>query len=134
MSSVLQPSESVLRVTTPRLRITTTRSGTAVTVRLDGEVDQGDRGILEDVLAKALADSPARLIIDLAGLTFCYSVCLNALLTVRLQAEAAGVRMVLAAPPAQTRRLLEITGADEVFPIHATVPVALLAGAGRQPR
>ncbi|MFH8386678.1 STAS domain-containing protein [Kitasatospora sp. NPDC018058] len=119
-----------LQVTTPRLRITTTTvSGTAVIVHLDGEVDQDDRGALEGVLTKAVADRPPRLIVDLTGLIFCYSVCLNALLTARQDAQAAGVEMLLAAPGPQTLRLLEITGADEVFPIHASVRAALTAAA-----
>ncbi|MFJ9847371.1 STAS domain-containing protein [Kitasatospora sp. NPDC101155] len=123
-----------LRIVTPRLRITTTTaSGTAVIVHLDGEVDQDDRGTLDDVLAKALADRPPGLIIDLSGLAFFYSVCLNALLTARLDAKAAGVEIMLAAPPPQTRRVLEITGADEVFSIHTSVRAALAAAAGRRP-
>ncbi|MFF2145140.1 STAS domain-containing protein [Kitasatospora sp. NPDC058190] len=122
-----------LQVTTPRLRITTTTvPGTAVIVHLDGEVDQEDRGTLENVLTKAVTDRPPRLIVDLAGLVFCYSVCLNALLTARQDANAAGVEMLLAAATPQTMRLLEITGADEVFTIHPSVRAALTDATNRR--
>ena len=118
-----------LRVLTPHLRITTTKlPGTAVIVRLDGEADQEDRRRLDNALSHVLQDRPPRLVIDLAGQTFCYSVCLNALLAARLDAKDAGVEMVLAAPPPQTMRLLEITGTDEVFTVRSSVRTAL-AGA-----
>ncbi|MFI8454316.1 STAS domain-containing protein [Kitasatospora sp. NPDC085464] len=118
-----------LRVLTPHLRITTTKlPGTAVIVRLDGEADQEDRCRLDNALSRALQDRPPRLVIDLADQTFCYSVCLNALLVARLDAKAAGVEMVLAAPPPQTMRLLEVTGTDEVFTVRSSVRTAL-AGA-----
>ncbi|MER5352052.1 STAS domain-containing protein [Kitasatospora sp. NPDC002551] len=117
------------RVLTPRLRITIrTLPGTAVIVRLDGEADQEDRPGLDHALSRALRDRPPRLVIDLAGQTFCYSVCLNALLAARLDANAAGVEMMLAAPPPQTVRLLKITGADTAFTIHPSLHAAL-AGA-----
>ncbi|MER6300690.1 STAS domain-containing protein [Kitasatospora sp. NPDC001539] len=136
MSPVPDPSGSTRhdcpdppRVPTPHLRITTAKlPGTAVIVRIDGEADQEDRRKLDDALSRALQDRPPRLVIDLAGQTFCYSVCLNALLAARMDARAAGVEMVLAAPPPQTMRLLEITGTDELFTVRSSVRAAL-AGA-----
>lgn len=122
-----------LRAFTPRLRITSAAlPGTAVIVRIEGEVDQEDRHKLDNALLRAVRDRPPRLVVDLTGLTLCYSVCLNALLAARLHARAAGVEMVLAAPPPQTMRVLEITGADEVFTIRATVRAALTGATVRR--
>ncbi|MFJ6772644.1 STAS domain-containing protein [Kitasatospora sp. NPDC091257] len=114
-------------ILTPHLRITTTKiPGTAVIVRLDGVADdQEDRRRLNNALSRALQDRPPWLVIDLANQTFCYSVCLNALLAARLGAKAAQVEMMLAAPPPQTMRLLEITGTDAAFTIHPSVHAAL---------
>ncbi|MFB7908353.1 STAS domain-containing protein [Kitasatospora sp. NPDC056076] len=110
----------------PALRITTTTdSGTARIVHLHGEVDQDQRQRLERALRRALDDRPPRLVVDLAGLSFCDSTGLNALLKTRLAANAAGLPFVLAAPCPQTRRLLEITGTDEVFTIRDSVHAAL---------
>ncbi|MFE9428304.1 STAS domain-containing protein [Kitasatospora sp. NPDC006697] len=99
--------------------------GEAVIVRLDGEVDLEDRQPLQQALARVAQTRPPRLIVDLTGLVFCHSVCLNALLAARQRARAAGVEMVLAAPPPQTRRVLEITGTDQVFTICSSVRTAL---------
>ncbi|MFD7987729.1 STAS domain-containing protein [Kitasatospora indigofera] len=110
----------------PVLRITTTTdSGTARILHLAGEVDQDERQRLESALRRAVAHRPPRLVVDLAGLTFCDSTGLNALLKTRLAARAAGFPLVLAAPTPQTRRLLEITGTDEAFTIRDSVRAAL---------
>ncbi|MFJ8623741.1 STAS domain-containing protein [Kitasatospora sp. NPDC093550] len=119
------PSENA-GFSVPLLRITTTTiSGTAQVVHLHGESDHDERRRLESALEHAVAACPPRLVVDLAGLTFCDSTCLNALLKARLAAQAAGLPLMLAAPTPQTRRLLEITGADEVLTIHDSVPAAL---------
>ncbi|MFD8782524.1 STAS domain-containing protein [Kitasatospora sp. NPDC059599] len=68
---------------------------------------------------------PSRLVVGLSGLGFCDSVCLNALLGALAAARAVGVELLLAAPGAQARRLLEVTGADEVFTVRPSVRAAL---------
>ncbi|MET8545273.1 STAS domain-containing protein [Kitasatospora sp. NPDC004799] len=114
----------------PLLRINAfTVSGRAVVVRLVGEVARDQRRRLEAALTRAVALRPPRLVVDLAGLGFCDSACLNALLSARLAAQAAGVELLLAAPAAQVRRLLEITGTDELFTVRPSVPAAV-GGAG----
>ncbi|AUG76867.1 hypothetical protein CFP65_2004 [Kitasatospora sp. MMS16-BH015] len=110
----------------PRLSITTTTAtGAVVVVRLDGEVDEEDRPRLASALTRALRNHPRRLVVDLSGLAFCYSVGLNALLTARRNARILGVEMTLAAPLPQTRRLLEITGTDRAFTVRNSVRTAL---------
>ncbi|MFB7616890.1 STAS domain-containing protein [Kitasatospora sp. NPDC056181] len=112
------------------LRITTTRSGRgARVVHLAGEVDQDRRRALEHALARAVADRPTRLVVDMSALAFCDSTIVNALLGIRGSATAAGIELVLAAPPAQARRLLEITSVDEVFALYGSVGAAV-AGTG----
>ncbi|MEU9076072.1 STAS domain-containing protein [Kitasatospora sp. NPDC048538] len=110
----------------PRLRITTSGTPeTALVLHLDGQVDQGEHVLLDAGLARAVKERPPRLVIDLAGLTFCDSTGLNALLRTRLEALATGVELVLASPPPQVKRLLELTGTDGVFTIRDDVPAAL---------
>ncbi|MEU8927957.1 STAS domain-containing protein [Kitasatospora sp. NPDC048545] len=112
------------------LRITTTRSGRgARVVHLAGEVDHDRRRALEHALARAVADRPTRLVVDMSALAFCDSTVVNVLLGIRGSAKAAGVELALAAPPSQARRLLEITGVDEVFALFNRVSAAV-AGAG----
>ncbi|MER6304422.1 STAS domain-containing protein [Kitasatospora sp. NPDC001539] len=113
----------------PGLRITTLDlPGRARVVRLDGEADMEQRGALDAALAAAVEDAPPRLVVDLARLDFCDSAGLNALLKVRR--EAAGIPVALAAPGPQMRRLLEITGAEQVFTVCDSVRRALAADGG----
>ncbi|MFJ9611477.1 STAS domain-containing protein [Kitasatospora sp. NPDC101176] len=111
--------------TAPSMRITTTRTGRGShVVRLAGEVDHDQSRVLESALDRAVADRPARLVVDMSALTFCDSTLVNALLKIRVSARAAGVELVLAAPPPQARRLLEITGVDEIFTLRGSVRAA----------
>ncbi|MEU8926277.1 STAS domain-containing protein [Kitasatospora sp. NPDC048545] len=118
-SEVITPTTALLRIAATDL------PGSALVLHLHGEVDRDQRAVLEDALTRAVKDCPPRLIVDLAGLSFCDSTGLNALLATRLEAQANSVRLTLAAPPPQLRRLLEITGGDEIFTIRDTVRAAL---------
>ncbi|MFF2147006.1 STAS domain-containing protein [Kitasatospora sp. NPDC058190] len=110
----------------PRLRIDSTNApGIAHILRLHGEVDHGQRADLEEALGRAVKNGLPRLVVDLADLSFCDSTGLNALLSARLDALANSVRLILATPSPQVRRLLEITGADEVFTVRDSVLAAL---------
>ncbi|AUY53728.1 STAS domain-containing protein, partial [Streptomyces sp. CB01881] len=82
---VVPPERPPLQVTSREATMTT------VVCRVEGEADHDTRHLLDAALAKAVADAPAMLIIDLAPLTFCDSTCLNSLLQAHHDAEAAGV-------------------------------------------
>ncbi|MFD9692518.1 STAS domain-containing protein [Kitasatospora sp. NPDC001309] len=113
------PDDPVLRNTTAGL------PGTAILVRLDGEVDQEERHRLEGALAGALDDGPPLLVVDLSRLVLCDSTGRNVLLETRLDARTIGTELVLAAPLPQPRRLLEVTGTAEVLTIRDTLRAAL---------
>ncbi len=63
--------------------------------------------------------------VDLSGLEFCDSTGVNALLRTRLGTQAARIELLLVAPRAQTRRLLDVTGTAEIFVIRPSVRAAL---------
>ncbi|MEV8100610.1 DUF6296 family protein [Kitasatospora sp. NPDC085879] len=75
-------------------------------------------------LARTVADRPTRLVVHMAAPAFCDSTAVNALLGIRGTAEAAGVELTLAALPAQARRLLKITGVNEVLALFGSVRAA----------
>ncbi|WP_307806348.1 STAS domain-containing protein [Streptomyces sp. FH025] len=104
------------------------RSVRAVVCQVAGEADHETRAALDEALANAVAAGPDLLVVDLAPLTFCDSACLNALLQARENAEAAGVWLVLAGPGPQIRRLLAITGTDQVFTVRPSLHAAVGAG------
>ncbi|MGW4379761.1 STAS domain-containing protein [Kitasatospora sp. NPDC004531] len=111
------------------LVVTLRRPPGALVVRPEGELDHDSVGPLREALERAVADPPGRLVVDCSGLDFCDSTGLNLLLRAHAAAEQAGVPLLLAAPGTVVVRMLEITGADEVLAVRATVEEALAASA-----
>ncbi|MBY8846916.1 STAS domain-containing protein [Streptomyces sp. SP2-10] len=68
--------------------------------------------------------------LDLSGVSFCDSAGLNVLLGVWRQVEEGGVVLALACVPEPLRRILEMTGADQLFRVYDTVTEAEAVFAG----
>lgn len=81
-------------------------------VVLAGEIDQDCASELRDVLASALRAHPGRVVLDLAGLTFCDCACLNILLRAR---QEAGIRFGVRNISAPVSRLLRSTDTFAYF-------------------
>ncbi|WP_327063735.1 STAS domain-containing protein [Kitasatospora purpeofusca] len=99
---------------------------TAVCV-LVGDLDIETLPPAEQALDEALRTGPLVLVVDLEQVGFCDSSGLNLLLKARMSAKSAGAELRLAAASPTVLRLLELTGADTVFPLHPTVGDALAA-------
>ncbi|MFJ7280335.1 STAS domain-containing protein [Kitasatospora sp. NPDC098663] len=91
----------------------------SVVSRLEGDLDLDHADAARAVLAKAVASPASVVVIDLEAVGFCDSSGLNLLLQTRLALQETGRQLRLAAVPAQVTRLLEITGASEVFDLYA---------------
>ncbi|MGW2485603.1 STAS domain-containing protein [Streptomyces sp. NPDC001606] len=80
-----------------------------------------------------LIDSGARFIVlDLAGVPFCDSAGLNALLAARRHAHETGVRLALARVQVQLRQLLKLTGVDRILDVYDATEDALTDLASRR--
>ncbi|GAA0316478.1 hypothetical protein GCM10010302_64470 [Streptomyces polychromogenes] len=93
--------------------------------RLTGEIDLDDHRAVAEAFARATALATTAVVVDCEGLAFCDSTLLNALLGLRREAAASGLRLVLAAPTGQLLRLLEISGVAGLLPAHPTLGRAL---------
>jgi anti-sigma B factor antagonist len=103
-----------------------TEDGDATVVRLRGELDLYNaaeiRAALDDVVARA----PTRLVVDLSDVEFVDSTALGVLVEAR--AKLPNRRgFLLAAPAAETRRALAVSGLDRHLPVHDTLAAALAA-------
>jgi anti-anti-sigma factor len=76
---------------------------------------------LRERLTQAIDRAEQALILDMAGVTFCDSAGLNVLLGARREAGRCEVALALACAPGTVRRVLEMTGADQVLRVYATV-------------
>ncbi|MGW0392026.1 STAS domain-containing protein [Streptomyces sp. NPDC003042] len=96
----------------------------AVVLTLAGELDHDTAGPLRAAL-DAAARRGGRLVVDMAGLEFCDSTGLNALLHSRITVQETGGSLELAGLRGSVARMFRITGADGVFPVHTDVAQAL---------
>ncbi|MFI6559544.1 STAS domain-containing protein [Streptomyces sp. NPDC050534] len=94
------------------------RAGAWVVVA-HGDYDPNSIASMQDALETA-AKKHSRVVVDAAGLTFADSTFLNLLLRTHRATS-----LCVASPAPQLRRILEITGADEVLDIRATVADAV---------
>jgi anti-sigma B factor antagonist len=92
-------------------------------VELVGEADLTSRQ-LKDVLDAEVAAGPALLVVDMSRLTFMDAGALQVILAAWRRLREAGGVMVLASPSGPVRRILELTGADELVGVYGTVQEA----------
>lgn len=109
-----------------RLRVEVRTQGRSEIVTAAGELDHHTAELLRAPLEAALEQGRARLVVDCSQLEFCDSTGLNVLLGARLKADAAGGGVHLAGMLPMVARVFEITGADAVFTLHASLEDALV--------
>ncbi|UOX89220.1 STAS domain-containing protein [Amycolatopsis sp. FBCC-B4732] len=103
----------------------TTASGPVVTV--EGELDVATAPRLRAAIASAPLDRGQLLVIDLAGVTFCDSSGISALIAARNVAETAGAGVALAAVPARLSRTFGLIGLADFFPTYPSAEAAITA-------
>ncbi|MER7278245.1 STAS domain-containing protein [Dactylosporangium sp. NPDC000244] len=89
--------------------------GTVLAVR--GEVDVATAPALREAIVRAVDGRPARVVIDLAAVSFMDSSALGVLISGYKYAQGAGVAMVLASPGPGVYRLLRTSGMVEIFEV-----------------
>jgi anti-sigma B factor antagonist len=90
-----------------------------------GEIDISNQKILDEVLADALQRQPRRLVIDLAGVIYLDSAGVSSLLRAGHRLAQQGGQLALVGGERFTRRLLQMTGIDRIFPYYDTLEAAL---------
>ncbi|WEH40310.1 STAS domain-containing protein [Streptomyces sp. NBC_01218] len=99
------------------LTITTRAAATGPVLGIIGDLDYATAPGLRDALDGLSLTTGQLLVLDLAGLEFCDSSGISALLSARIQAVGQGARISLVSVPANTARVLGILGLDQVFAI-----------------
>jgi anti-sigma B factor antagonist len=99
-------------VTSPgRLGISSVTEGGTVSLSLEGELDLAGARPLEESLAAAEREQPARLIVDLGRLAFIDSTGLRLLLQADARARERGCELLLRPGEPAVQRVFEVTGA-----------------------
>ncbi|MFJ3897334.1 STAS domain-containing protein [Streptomyces sp. NPDC090083] len=104
------------------IRTRTTPAGPVL--ELAGELDYDSAAEVRELLPGLALQGGRQLVVDLAGVTFCDSSGITALLAARNHAVAEGATIRLAAVPAYISRIFRMVGLDHVFPTHPTAQEA----------
>jgi anti-sigma B factor antagonist len=102
------------------------RRNGAVIVHLVGELDLYNAPEVRAALLELCAESPERLVVDLADVDFVDSTALGVLIEARAKLQNRQ-SFLLAAPGLETHRALTISGLDRHLTVHETVDAALAA-------
>ncbi|MFD4233354.1 STAS domain-containing protein [Streptomyces sp. NPDC058542] len=106
------------------LTITARDAATGPVIEIVGDLDYDTAPRLREVVDGLTVAAGHLLVLDLAGLNFCDSSGINALLSARNLTIEQGGHIALAAVPANTARILRVVGLDRVFTIHLDAATA----------
>jgi anti-sigma B factor antagonist len=110
------------------LRISVDDDGGCLVVHVSGEVEFTTAGELRDrAIAAALAAARPRLVLDLAGVSFCDSSGLSVLVGIWKAVHAQGGQLALAQVPERCRIILTRTGLASFMEMHDTTAQAVAA-------
>jgi anti-sigma B factor antagonist len=105
--------------------VTTRTAAAGAVVTVAGELDVATAPRLRAGVAALVLAPGQRLVVDLAGVTFCDSSGISALIAARNVAEAAGAAVALAAVPARLSRTFGLIGLADFFPTYPSAEAAL---------
>lgn len=91
-----------------------------VVIRLHGDLDMATAGELRQALTRILGTAPGQLTIDLSGLEFVDSTGIGVLVGGLRRAEDQGCDFALRFPNGPVRKVLHLTGIDQIMPIEPT--------------
>jgi len=110
-------------------KIEAERREQSAVVRIMGEVDLFSAPELRSTLDEVIGSGVRHIVVDLSTVDFLDSSGLGALVGALKHLRSLGHgTIVLAAPPPAVRKILELTGINQVFEILPTVDEALGAG------
>ena len=92
------------------IAVDTRQDDDVVVIAVAGEVDIATVPKLQQAISEVLAAPPARVEVDLAGVSFLDSTGIGALVAGRNRAAEIGVRFVVANPRSIVRRVLDVSG------------------------
>jgi anti-sigma B factor antagonist len=102
----------------PDLELSTEQDGRRAVVTVRGELDAYSAPRLEDEITRLVADGAGDVVLDLSQTGFLDSSGLRAILTAQRRLDEGNGRMGLRAPSEPVKRLLEITGLTDHFPVE----------------
>jgi anti-sigma B factor antagonist len=104
-----------------------TWSGRHAIVTMPAEIDLINAGHVGDQLSALLSGSPDVVTVDMTATTFCDSAGIREFARAHRQAAVSGAELRLAVGDSPVRRILQLTGLDQVLPLYDDVRQSLTA-------
>jgi anti-sigma B factor antagonist len=101
--------------------------GGATGVAVGGELDLSTAPLLAEALDAAIRETAGTFVVDLTHVAFVDSTGVNVLLRARAALGRADREIVVVCPPGRVRRVLELTGVDDLFATYGTREAAAAA-------
>ncbi|MGW7821569.1 STAS domain-containing protein [Streptomyces puniciscabiei] len=105
--------------------VTKTRVGRCPVAACNGDMDYLTGPMFRTGFLNLIDSGERFVVLDLAGVPFCDSAGLNALLAARQRAHETDARLALARAQGQLRQLLKLTGVDRVLGVYETTEDAV---------
>ncbi|RCV50957.1 STAS domain-containing protein [Marinitenerispora sediminis] len=102
------------------LKISSQSQADYAVVAVRGEIDLYTAPHLHSELVATVDEGAGRLLVDMSRVDFCDSTGMNVLLSAMKRAREKGGDLELVAPKPSVMKILQITGLDAVFTIHAS--------------
>ena len=107
-------------VETTDLSVSVSISEHETIVTAAGEIDMSTVGNLTSAVDAQLEARPAKIVIDMAGITFCDSLGLGSLVVLNRRAQKVGSRLLLRRPSEFLNRMLHVTGVHQTLAVEET--------------
>lgn len=107
-----------------RFAVESERRGSAILLRMTGELDIASVPQGEHAIDDALAAGADHLIVDLRGLSFIDSSGLRLFILVAERARGHGTPLTIVRPPEPARTVFRLTGAEDNLPFADEPPAA----------
>ena len=96
-----------------------------VVARLPDEIDATNSELVRGALREVLDSAPAVLVADMTLTTYCCSEGMQALVDVHQAAQRAGIPLRIAGLHPLVRRMLMLTGINELLDVYPSIDAAL---------
>jgi len=118
----------------PILSLTLTCHEDIKVIVINGELDLATVHVLMELVDRVAVDRPARVVLDMAGVTFFCAAGLNALLQAQQAVTGVGGRLLLRPPSRVTRTVLTITDTAHMFLVDPSPAGCLTASDAQSAR
>jgi anti-anti-sigma factor len=112
----------------PPLCVELVGCGSTTVIEVRGDVDVSTVHLLTDLVEQVAVHCPARLVLDLAKVTFFCAAGLRGLMHAREVVTAAGGRLLLRDPSPRTWRVLTLTRTEDLFPLDTPTAAGIPRG------